>query len=59
MKAKCMECGKPAKWVKWSNNEVPSKIIYGFCSKTCIANKSIKFRNLKKKKCRKQEVRKK
>jgi len=48
MKTKCMECGKPAKWVKWSNNEVPSKIIYGFCSKTCIANKSIKFRNLKK-----------
>jgi len=47
MKAKCMECGKPAKWVKWSNYEAPSKIIYGFCSKVCMGNKMIKFRKLK------------
>jgi len=45
---KCMMCSKPSKYVKWEEWSVPSKIIYGFCSKVCIANKTIKHRKLKK-----------
>jgi hypothetical protein len=44
---RCIMCGKPAKFVKWDECSAPSSIIYGFCSKTCIANKTIKHRKLK------------
>ena len=43
---KCIGCGKPVKWVKWSAFGAPKEIAYGFCSKTCIANKTIKDRGL-------------
>lgn len=48
LKKICSVCKKkPIKYAVMKSHCVPTEIHYGFCSKTCIANHTIKYYKMK------------